>query len=436
MRLWDFDTGFTELGSNHKLGLKHAVRSALHFPSPPLIRCEGMASVAGNQAQNELLAAGRESSAEQYIYGLLLNRISLDDDRPDNFETSLADVGQPLDLRAFPMVTLPGKQLGRVVISTVPGQPARPVAILNGRADGSKRHQEFRAKTGGRDSLDDAEFRAVALRVVSAERPDPPPPVPIDPSAPKIFHFRMRVAPEQPAQPANVNKALGTALDVLKTIGKQRALKKVLEELQKRLPQLKALARAGDFIKYVKIALGALGVELIGFDIMDDQLSRGGRYVYFGLAPSTDIVVDVLADLIVNSILAFLQENHTLPLEGELEEALFALLAKLGLKDIVGRLKALLDLNLKPPFPFTGFTAASLPMVGIFNFDLDDFQGAFSEVREGANLTVRFEDGIGAQRAVNTSPIDIKLKTGSGPLSRRFGLTGVIAKGADIPFAA
>jgi hypothetical protein len=201
VKLWDFDTGFTELGSNHKLGLKFVVRNALNFPRPPLIRCEGMASLRGNPTQNERLAAGRENAAEQYHFGLLLGRLSLDDDKTDDFETSLADIGQPLDLRDFPFVELPGGQSGRVVFSNVPGQPARKVAIVNGRAYGSRRHAEHRAKTGGRDDLNDGEFRAVDVQVTAAEKPDPPPPIPVDPSAPKIFNFRMRVAPEQPVQP-------------------------------------------------------------------------------------------------------------------------------------------------------------------------------------------------------------------------------------------
>jgi hypothetical protein len=220
---------------------------------------------------------------------------------------------------------------------------------------------------------------------------------------------------------------------VAKVVTKVERLNKILQELQKRIPQLSALARGAEFVKLIKIAMGALGIEFVGFDIMDDNRMRGGRYIYFGIAANTDFIVDTVADMVVDAIVGFISSHQNLPLEGEVEKALFDLLAKLGVKDLMGRLKALLDLDLKPPFPFTPFTVASVPMANVFSIELDDLQGAFSDVREGGTLTVMFEDGIGAQRAANTAPPHIKLRTASTGISRRFGLMGVIAKGADIP---
>jgi hypothetical protein len=44
------------------------------------------------------------------------------------------------------------------------------------------------------------------------------------------------------------------------------------------MPRLAALGNASDQLKVVKLAMGVLGVELIGFDIMDDQVRKGARY--------------------------------------------------------------------------------------------------------------------------------------------------------------
>jgi hypothetical protein len=262
--------------------------------------------------------------------------------------------------------------------------------------------------------------------------PPPRPPVPPDPNPinPRIFRFRMRVAPVQPDQLSDFNSLFSKVLTFIKPLTKFEAAQKAIEKLLKIMPRLAALGNASDQLKVVKLAMGMLGVELIGFDIMDDQLRNGARYVYFGLAPSTDFLLDAFADKIIDLI----NKRGTLAVDDTFEKAIFEMIVKVFGKAALDRIKDLLDLKLKPPFPFTPFAAASLPIVRLFHFGLDDFQGAFSEQRAGGDLTVVFEDGIGAQTPVNTIPRFIKLKTGSTGISLRFGLTGVIVKGADIPF--
>jgi len=159
------------------------------------------------------------------------------------------------------------------------------------------------------------------------------------------------------------------------------------------------------------------------------------RYVYFGLAPSTDIVIDLVFDEIVDRLLDFAKSHTTLPLSEGLEKELAEALAKLGLKGIADKIKKAGELGLIPPFPFREFTVATLPMAGLFFVGLDNFQGAFSVERSGGTLNVTFDDGIAGPVASNTIPRFIPLQTGAtASASMRFGLIGVIAKGADIPF--
>jgi hypothetical protein len=437
-RLTDFDTAKVAIGAQHKIGIKRAARHILGWGFESFVTAEGMASISGDAATNALYAAGRQQAVEQYLYAVLRGLVPIDETATDAFRESLLDIGWKPKLTSLPSLTNAQGRVGRLVMTQVPNFATRRVIMVVTTSAGDVRHRNaqndptYDKSRGPNDPV----FRAVELAARRFEpRKQPETPPPLRPDTPRAFTFRMRVSEKQPIQPKDFNKLISNGLTALKPFAKLSRIAKALEWLDGKLPKFMAAAgKAADFVKMIKYAMGMLGIEIIAFDIMDDQTKRGGVYIYFGIAPSTDVVLDVISDAVVDALTAAVTAASLGggKLIGDLlEQALI----KLHLKDLADRVKKFAQLDLIGPFPFSTMTVTTDPAQKFHHVGLDDFQGGFAVLRVGGTLHVNFDDGVGPVKQ-RPAPHPLELKTGAthSP-SFRFGLIGVIFKGADIPYA-
>lgn len=426
-RLTHFDTGFAELGENHKLGLRRTVRDMLSFPAPPVAILEGLASFRGNRDANIRLSEARQDNAERFLVGLLLGKVPIADDGGDG-------VPDAVDMTLLPGIGIPGVGIGHALISNVAGHPVRPVVVLSAMPEGSAAHEKRMREPGYRMDTNDGHFRAVRLSVTTMDRPRPPPPPPIDPSLPRGLDFRIRLADDPLIQPKDFLKLLSNSLSVLKTLPNFKPIAEALERALKRFPRLTGTLGTGiSAAKRIKYLLSLMGVAFVFVEIMDDQVRRGGLYLYFGLGLSTDIVTDLLLDQAVD-----LLSGAVPAIPGVADPFLAALqqlVLKLGLKDLASRLKKLAGSELTGPFPFEPFKAFTSPFVGVTTIGLEDFQGTALMSRDGATLAIKFGMGLRQRRPLLTVKSLIPLRSSGGTSIAGFGhVVGGITMGAPTPF--
>lgn len=415
-----FATADSVLRPNHKAALKRLVPLILGMPGRSRIACEGRASSSGGAGVNLPLSAARMHGVQQYLLGLLTGRISRDEAAPDGFQDDLGDVGEPISLspasarqNGFSV----DAQGGIVVPTRLALAQQQLVVFDQGNFTGDTVHNAHRAQHGGRDQANNPKFRAVVVQVTTRLVPRRRKAAEPEPAS---LHFLVRLSNPQPdkfSDPVTFfNDALKRALRVAKAAKLKGTLEKIVNQV---LPKL---TRFGKNAKKFLLILKSLGIEIIALDIMDVKARRGQMFIYVGVAPNTDALLETAVDTAIKVVDEMVDQ---LPpgaqvLVGELADRL-----KKALKS------ELLHLELQPPFRFEPFQVPILKSKGSDGMvTLEMLPGPATIARFGNDPTLIFEND-----AFITSPRQIRLRTATTrSLSNRFGLAGVLLDGAKITF--
>ena len=433
--LTDFDTAVIAIGDANKVAIKRIARNILARPRDSFVGFEGMASVAGNTGQNHDLAAGRQRVCEDYLFAVLTGKVPLDEGTRDAYRTGLGDLGIKFSFLDLPVITVAfqnGKPvIGRIIMTAVPRFATRKVVMVFRAPAGSDRHVSAINANQSNDR-NDRNFRAVKVGTREFVAPTPPPP----PAKPDQF-FQMKISDKQPDQPGGdvVAKAMDEILKGAKLLSKS---KKLAERLEKVGKVLKAAGKVADLAKLVRLAFAVVGVEFIAFDVMDMTRKKGGLFLYFGVAPNVDGLLDVVIDLAADALISIINAGAVPFFDEDFAGKLAEELTKRGFKVSKDVLQKLLGLKLEPPFPLSDpFRVRKLTTGEVdITVTLQDLEGEFDCAREARTLTVAFgEPATTGARRDRTDPRFVDIKSGGGfSISRRFGVTGVIMKVLDIPF--